>query len=73
MSPEASAKPTPRARVWRCAKCNCELVPRKTVLAYLGHSVSHEVPTCPVCGRVYIPQDLAEGRMLEVEQQLEDK
>lgn len=61
------------ARVWKCAKCNEELVLKKAVLEYLGHSVAHEVPTCPRCGRVYISQELAEGRMSEVEQQLEDK
>jgi len=60
-------------RVWKCCKCGKELVLKKAVLRYLGHTVAHEVPTCPVCGRVYIPQDLAEGRMSEVEQQLEDK
>ena len=29
--------------------------------------------TCPNCGKVYISKDLAEGRMCEVEQTLEDK
>jgi uncharacterized protein with PIN domain len=57
----------------RCCKCDRELVLKKVVLDYLGHTVSHEVPTCPKCGRVYISQELAEGRMSEVEQQLEDK
>ena len=71
MSPEAPK--TPEARTWRCCKCDCELAPKKTVLSYLGYSVAHEVPTCPKCGKVYIPCELAEGRMLEVEQQLEDK
>jgi hypothetical protein len=50
-----------------------ELVSKKTVLSYLGHTVAHEVPTCPKCGKVFIPEELAEGRMAEVEQQLEDK
>jgi predicted RNA-binding Zn-ribbon protein involved in translation (DUF1610 family) len=61
------------ARVWKCGKCGAELVLKKTVLKYLGHTVSHEVPACPKCGKVYIPQELAEGRMCEVEQLLEDK
>ncbi len=60
-------------RVWKCAKCDRELVVKKTVLAYLGHTVSHEVPMCPQCGKVYISRELAEGRMSEVEQTLEDK
>lgn len=61
------------ARVWRCCRCDKELVPKKIVFAYLGHTVAHEVPTCPKCGKVFISQELAEGRMSEVEQQLEDK
>jgi predicted RNA-binding Zn-ribbon protein involved in translation (DUF1610 family) len=61
------------ARVWKCAKCDLELVPKKTVFEYLGNTVAHEVPTCPKCGKVLIAQELAEGKMAEVEQQLEDK
>jgi hypothetical protein len=60
-------------RVWKCRKCDRELVLKKTVLTYLGHSVSHELPTCPKCGKVYICEELAEGKMSEVEQVLEDK
>lgn len=60
-------------RIWKCGKCDRELVMKKTVLEYLGHSVAHEVPTCPKCGKVCISKELAEGRMAEVEQQLEDK
>jgi hypothetical protein len=61
------------ARNWKCAKCRQELVPKKVVFEYMGHTVAHEVPTCPKCGKVYISLDLAEGRMSEVEQTLEDK
>lgn len=61
------------AKTWKCAKCRRELVLKKVTLEYLGYSVDHEVPTCPRCGRVFIPEDLAEGRMSEVEQLLEDK
>ncbi len=39
----------------------------------MGHTVAHEVPACPKCGKVYISEELAEGRMSEVEQMLEDK
>jgi len=60
-------------RVWKCGTCKCELVPKKVVLDYLGYSISHELPTCPTCGKVYISKELAEGRMCEVEQTLEDK
>ena len=36
-------------------------------------TVAHDVRTCPGCGKVFISQDLAEGRMAEIEEQLEDK
>ena len=60
-------------RTLRCMKCDRDLVLKKVVFAYMGHTVAHEVPTCPKCGKVYIPEELAEGRMSEVEQLLEDK
>ena len=60
-------------RVWKCGKCKCDLVTKKVVLDYLGYSISHDLPTCHNCGKVYISKDLAEGRMCEVEQTLEDK
>ncbi|MCE5252995.1 MAG: DNA-binding protein [Actinomycetia bacterium] len=60
-------------RVWKCCRCDEELVPKKTVLSYLGHTVAHELLTCPKCGKVYVSKELAEGKMSEVEQLLEDK
>jgi hypothetical protein len=56
-----------------CGKCRQKLVLKKTVFSYLGHTFSHEVPVCPKCGRIFISKELAEGRMAEVEQLLEDK
>ncbi len=64
---------TVESRSWKCAKCNEKLVAKKTVFSYLGHTVAHEVQACPKCGKVFIPADLAEGKMAEVEEQLEDK
>ena len=58
---------------WKCAKCNCPLEPKKTVFEYLGRVFTHDVSCCPTCGRVFIPPELAEGKMAEVEEQLEDK
>jgi ribosomal protein S27AE len=60
-------------RVWRCGRCKRELVTKKVVLEYMGYNISHELPVCPSCGKVFISEDLAEGRMCEVEQTLEDK
>jgi hypothetical protein len=50
-----------------------ELIPRKTVFSYLGMSFSHEVMCCPKCGKVFIPKELAKGRMAEVEKAMEEK
>lgn len=61
------------SRTWKCAKCNEALVKNKKVFSYLGHNVSHEVLSCPRCGKIFIPESLAEGKMAEVEEQLEDK
>jgi len=57
----------------KCAKCDLPLELKKTVFDYLGNTFSHDVPVCPKCGKVYIPKELALGKMNEVEQQLEDK
>ena len=57
----------------KCGLCDVLLVYKKTVFSYLNRSFTHEVPRCPKCGKVYIPMELAEGRMAEVERQLEDK
>jgi len=57
----------------KCARCDVNLVSKKTVFDYMGRSFTHEVPCCPKCGKVFIPPELAEGRMAEVEEQLEDK
>jgi hypothetical protein len=60
-------------KVWKCGVCKCDLVPKKVVLEYMGYNISHQLPACPKCGKVYISKELAEGRMCEVEQTLEDK
>ncbi|NLF15540.1 MAG: hypothetical protein GX597_27445 [Anaerolineaceae bacterium] len=61
------------ARVVICYQCQKELAPTKTNLSYLGVSFPADILRCPECGQVYIPEDLAKGRMAAVEMQLEDK
>ena len=58
---------------WKCKNCNKELILKKNVFSYLGHTFSHEVPTCPTCGKVFISKELAEGRISEMEKLLEEK
>lgn len=56
-----------------CNLCNVPLTPQKTEFHYLGHTFSADIPKCPKCGQVYIPEDLVTGKMAQVEMQLEDK
>jgi hypothetical protein len=46
---------------------------RRTVFSYLGNSLTHEVLCCPKCGQVFIPAELADGKMAEAEKLMEDK
>jgi DNA-directed RNA polymerase subunit RPC12/RpoP len=59
--------------IWKCGKCRKELVLKKIIFSYQGHTFSHEVYACSECGKVLIPKELAEGRIARVEEQLEDK
>ena len=69
MSTLSFAVPT----TWSCAACNQALQPREVTISYL-HSVFHvELMACSRCGFVLVPEELAVGKMLEVEQLLEDK
>jgi len=56
-----------------CDKCKLDLVPGSVTVSYLGKSFPVELMKCPGCGIVYVPEDLAMGKMLQVEQALEDK
>lgn len=56
-----------------CAKCSEDLAPGKVTVSYLGSAFPVELLKCPVCGTVFVPEELAVGKMLQVEQALEDK
>lgn len=56
-----------------CDKCKVHLKPAKVTLSYLGNSFSAEVPKCPVCGLVYMSEELVRGKMAAVEMAIEDK
>ena len=58
---------------WICDQCNKELEFRKVKVRYLGGNFEAELLQCPQCHRVLIGEELALGKMLEVEQALEDK
>jgi uncharacterized OB-fold protein len=58
---------------WMCGQCNRPLEMAKVDVAYLGNAFPVDLLKCPQCGQVFIPEDLALGKMVEVEKQLEDK
>lgn len=60
-------------RTMMCARCNVELISENAYFSYLGHSFHTDIPRCPKCGQVFIPESLASGKMSEVEISLEDK
>jgi hypothetical protein len=64
--------PPPQAPIL-CARHQVELEPAKVELSYLGHTFPVDMLCCPVCGQAFISEELARGRMLEVEQTLEEK
>ena len=58
MAEEIGAKNTGEGKIWRCGRCQCDLVPKKVVLDYMGYSISHDLPVCPTCGKVVVvPQE----------------
>ena len=57
----------------RCNKCDVELSLKKTNFEYLAHNFFTEIPACPICGQVYVSEELAKGKMAEVEKNLEEK
>jgi Zn-finger nucleic acid-binding protein len=58
---------------WICNKCNKELVSEKVKVRYLDGNFEVEFIKCPECNMVFVEEELALGKMLEVEKGLEDK
>ncbi|MCC7447683.1 MAG: hypothetical protein IT324_09715 [Anaerolineae bacterium] len=71
MSDEQAPQPEPSP--WLCGNCNIPLEVAKVDVGYLGNAFPADLLKCPRCGLVFVPEDLALGKMVEVEKQLEDK
>ena len=56
-----------------CGLCQVPLEIARVDFDYMGHSFNTELPRCPKCGQVFIPEDLTKGKMADVEMELEDK
>jgi uncharacterized protein with PIN domain len=65
--------PLPPEEPVRCDKCDRRLEVAKVNVGYMGDMFKVDMLKCPQCGQVYVPEDLALGKMVEVEKQLEDK
>lgn len=63
----------PESRNWKCARCSVVMQPSPVTIAYLGSAFPVELLKCPQCGLVLVPEELALGKMAEVESTLEDK
>lgn len=57
----------------RCVKCGVPLVKGRAKFSYLDNGFPVELPVCPQCGFVYVPEELALGKVQSVERALEDK
>ncbi|MDR1486632.1 MAG: hypothetical protein LBT62_01365 [Deltaproteobacteria bacterium] len=58
---------------WICRKCGKPLTQTSVNVTYMGSSFLVQLPGCETCGTVLVDDELAFGRMLEVEKLLEDK
>jgi NAD-dependent SIR2 family protein deacetylase len=56
-----------------CQKCNVPLESGRVTVQYMENAFPVELPRCPKCGLVFVPETLAIGKMLDVEKALEDK
>jgi hypothetical protein len=58
---------------WKCRRCDMPLEIGTVTVAYMDQEFSAELARCPCCGFVLVSEELALGKMAEVEQILEDK
>ncbi|OPZ75520.1 MAG: hypothetical protein BWY80_00116 [Firmicutes bacterium ADurb.Bin456] len=58
---------------WQCHRCKIPMNPGKVKITYMGNDFTIELLKCTQCGLVFVPEDMAIRKMLEVEQSLEDK
>lgn len=56
-----------------CGKCNVPLVMKKADFQYMRFTFNHEVPVCPVCGQVYLSEELVNSKVKQIEKTFEEK
>ncbi len=63
----------PEDLVWKCFRCGQQLVVGPVLAKYMGNNITAQLPQCPSCYMVLISEELAIGKVAEVEKLLEDK
>lgn len=63
----------PEDLVWKCFRCDRQLVAGPVLVDYLGNTITTELPQCPACHMVLVSETLAMGKVAEVEALLENK
>lgn len=58
---------------WRCQRCQSGLVTGPVTVEYMGNRFTTDLPHCPSCGMILVSEEIALGKMAQVEQMLEDK
>jgi NAD-dependent SIR2 family protein deacetylase len=61
------------AAEWSCSACSGKLDLIKVCFTYMKGNFEVDLPACPQCGLVLVPEQLANGKMAEAERILEDK
>ncbi|UWG99018.1 hypothetical protein LPY66_09605 [Dehalobacter sp. DCM] len=56
-----------------CCQCKIPLEISKVSIAYEGHTLSVDLPKCPLCSQVYLSEEIVRTRVHEIEKTLEDK
>jgi hypothetical protein len=63
----------PEDLAWKCFRCGQQLAAGPVLVEYLGNNITTELPQCPSCYTVLVSEELATGKIAEVEKILEDK
>ena len=58
---------------WLCVGCGIALEPGKVTVSYLDNAYPVEMLRCPRCRLTWVPEEIALGKMAEIEKTLEDK
>ena len=73
MKKKTSSAPAAPKETLLCDRCGVTMQDIEVQFKYLTRSFRYQVPRCPQCGQVSLPEELVNGRMAEVESMIEEK